>query len=701
MHPDRERLRLHRRLTQAALTWAELDRDPGALYRGVRLTEARETFTEPGPDQGGLSRLERDFLTASVESYERGRRAAARSARRLRVLTAALAALLCLAAAAGTAAWRQSGVNARQRDEAEARRVAALAGTLHASQPRTAMRLALAAWRTADLPETRQALRTAAAQSEQDVFTQPEEGGRALNAPAWLGTDGRVLTAVAHDRAVQWDVRTHRQIHSVARPGLSEGLIDVSGDGRLIAQRAPGSTGTVIRGLADASTRRLATGRWRDAEGAFGPSGHTFLVRRRAHDAGSDRAVLELWDVDRQRLRLRYEHGEDDGPLPLPSPDERHLAWCGHDGTRLRVLDLAVGRLLATHPPRATERLLCEGEELAFTPDGRAVAAATAEGVVTWDFRAGRERPRLPLAGGANAVVFHGAYALTWSPGSLSLWRTDLPAPADDGPRAPLLTYPAAGSEIGGLRLDPAADVLRYREGGRTSVVHTLSLHGLLGPAWRENPADRAAFDPRGRPATAHEPPVVDRQNTIAVDPTGRTALTYEGTLVDIATGRRGTGGVEGEDILRTAAFSPDARHLAADDAQGRLTLWDARTWRRIAVLRPAGSTVQEPALAFSADGSLLAASAVDGSVQVWETARPWLTAATVRAGDGPVRAFGFTADKGELHMATPHLPDRVSPLAPARAAAEVCARANGGATEAQWHRYLPSVPYRTTCGGT
>ncbi|MFD3581195.1 hypothetical protein [Streptomyces sp. NPDC058683] len=335
---DRERLRAHRRLTEAAAAWAGLEGDAGALYRGARLTEAREAFAEEGPYRGELSLLEREFLAASVESYERGRRAAVRAGRRLRALTGALAVLLCLALTAGAVAWRQSAVSARQRDQAEARRVAALADSLRTAEPRTAMRLALAAWRTADLPETRQTLRTAAAQSEQDLFVQPEEGGRALNAPVWLSTDGRILTAVARDRAVQWDVRSHRRIHSLSRPGLSAGVIAVSDDGRLIASRAPGGTGTVIRSLADGRTRRLATGPWRDADWVFGPNGHTFLVRRLAHDPGSDRATLDLWDTadtadtvgtddaDRQRPFHRYAQGEDDGPLPLPSPDERYLA---------------------------------------------------------------------------------------------------------------------------------------------------------------------------------------------------------------------------------------------------------------------------------------------------------------------------------------------------------------------------------------
>jgi WD40 repeat protein len=137
---------------------------------------------------------------------------------------------------------------------------------------------------------------------------------------------------------------------------------------------------------------------------------------------------------------------------------------------------------------------------------------------------------------------------------------------------------------------------------------------------------------------------------------------------------------------------------LAAADTQGRLTLWDAGGQQRIAVLAAADSTVERPALAFSADGSLLAASRADGSVRVWETASPRLEGATLPTGDGPVLAIGFTQRAMELHVATAHLPLRTAQLTPERAAGEVCARAGGGATRAEWRRYLPDVPYRRTC---
>ena len=45
---DRERLRHHRRLTEAARAWLEHDRDPGALYRGSRLARAEELFPDDG-----------------------------------------------------------------------------------------------------------------------------------------------------------------------------------------------------------------------------------------------------------------------------------------------------------------------------------------------------------------------------------------------------------------------------------------------------------------------------------------------------------------------------------------------------------------------------------------------------------------------------------------------------------------------------
>ncbi|MEU9543644.1 hypothetical protein [Streptomyces mirabilis] len=226
---------------------------------------------------------------------------------------------------------------------------------------------------------------------------------------------------------------------------------------------------------------------------------------------------------------------------------------------------------------------------MTFTPDNRALAAGTADGVVTWNFHADRERPLLPMPGeGVNSVEFDptGAYVLSWGAAGLALWRTDSPAPANGGPHRPLITFPVETPAVTDIRLDPREEVLRYREGSQAGVVRTLSLHGLISPAWRKKARSDAAFDADGQSAEPAVRPavravaadgtvyiavntrdgiLVTRQGAhpvahvvgrwsegpAAIDPAGRTVVTAEGVLIDVATGSRRQG-LQGEDLLPT-----------------------------------------------------------------------------------------------------------------------------------------------------
>ncbi|MBV7698450.1 helix-turn-helix transcriptional regulator [Streptomyces sp. TRM70350] len=99
---ERERLRLHRRLTEATRVWEGLARDPGALYRGALLRAAREAFTTAdGEPVAELNESEGAFLAASVAEDERALREAVRSARRVQVL----ATLLVVVVASALTAW--------------------------------------------------------------------------------------------------------------------------------------------------------------------------------------------------------------------------------------------------------------------------------------------------------------------------------------------------------------------------------------------------------------------------------------------------------------------------------------------------------------------------------------------------------------------------------------------------------------------
>ncbi len=136
---DRAGLRVHRRLTEAALDWEDHDREEGSLYRGARLAEAT-VWRERNDDS--LNSLERAFLDASaalrdreaaVLEQQRRREleqakalaaeqlaraeAEARGRTRLRRLAVGLVVLLALAAAATVLALieRRTAIGERNR----------------------------------------------------------------------------------------------------------------------------------------------------------------------------------------------------------------------------------------------------------------------------------------------------------------------------------------------------------------------------------------------------------------------------------------------------------------------------------------------------------------------------------------------------------------------------------------------------------
>ena len=68
LEENRESLRLHRQLTEAAQEWSAMERTPDMLYRGVRLEQVR-ALAHTYDDE--MNPLEREFLAASIEVSER------------------------------------------------------------------------------------------------------------------------------------------------------------------------------------------------------------------------------------------------------------------------------------------------------------------------------------------------------------------------------------------------------------------------------------------------------------------------------------------------------------------------------------------------------------------------------------------------------------------------------------------------------
>ncbi|OKK17074.1 hypothetical protein AMK09_21170 [Streptomyces sp. CB02488] len=559
---DRERLRLHRALTEAARAWEALDRDPGALFRGVRLSAAREAFGdrdngEHEGNAGELTALEGDFHLASLAAHEQALRTRVRGARRRRVLISALALLICLAAVAGTTAWQQSRVNDRRRDEAEARRIVGVATALRASDPRLAMQLSVASWRIADVPETREAVRDAAAQREQSSFT-PRDGTGDMQSPGRLSSDGRILTKVGRDRVYQWEARTGRSLGVVKIPGDAfASVLAVSGDaGRVAYLDSRGAV--VVRDLRGGQRSRRLDALHGDYPGAeFGPGGRLLVTED--EDKEGIGAGVQVWNVETGRVVFTVGARQGDGPTAQLSPDENLLATCADEGARLSVWDIKSKRRLPAPWPREADRELCdEGARFMFLPDSRAIAVAVEGGVRTWDVRNGRERPVIKTGGKDRPEVSFstdGAYAVTLR-GGIALWHTARPD-------HPLTTYTPEASDAIEPRINAVDGVLRFVVGA-TNTVKTLDVRAALetvGSGRPEQPYQHAEFSPDGHTAV-----------TTQRDGQGWEFQLHErgGRTINLPGRARG-------DTAPHVAFSPDGRTVAYGASEVRLWNVDHR----------------------------------------------------------------------------------------------------------------------------
>lgn len=482
LHENRDRLRLQRRLTEAAAVWESLDHDPDTVYRSARLADARELPREQ------LTARERAFLDAS-ENAERVEAARARRrVSRLRRLVAALVALLlCAVTAVGFALEARSTVTA-QRNRALALQAADASVDLRPHNRDLAVQLALAAHRLAPTAGTANGLlSTLAVRLTDRPGTAGANGGQATtgtegDSPAVHGLavapDGRTLATADDERGVVlWDVRAPRR---PVRLGRATGL---TGNAHSLAFGPGGRTllgigGTPVLHVWDTGDPR------RPVLLSRTPTGHRDFVyslavdrRGRLAATGSYDDTVRLWDVAdpaRPRLRSRLRgHGLNVKPVAF-SPDGRTLA-SGSDDRTVRLWDVTDpdrvprpraflahrnfvaaltwspdGRRLLTgsddrtaglwevsgpRRPRPLARLTGHIDvvnSVAFAPDGRTVVTVGEDGAVLhWDVT-GRARLRYRLTSPAGAVtaVRHlgtgGALVTANTDRSAHLWDLDL-----------------------------------------------------------------------------------------------------------------------------------------------------------------------------------------------------------------------------------------------------------------------------------
>jgi WD40 repeat protein len=104
---------------------------------------------------------------------------------------------------------------------------------------------------------------------------------------------------------------------------------------------------------------------------------------------------------------------------------------------------------------------------------------------------------------------------------------------------------------------------------------------------------------------------------------------------------------------LKSVALSPDGRLIAASAGDGRLALWDlASGQERLFILAHPGHKeagfAASPAIAFSPGGKTLASAGQDGTVRLWD-ARTGKELPQYRAPQGGLTSIAFTPDGKSL----------------------------------------------------
>ncbi|MEW2397824.1 helix-turn-helix domain-containing protein [Streptomyces sp. NPDC046862] len=613
---DRERLRVHRNLTEATHSWQELHREQGALYRGSRLAAAQEHFG--GAPREDLTDLEHAFLDASRDHEQRGRR-------RFRLVLAAVSTALCLAlVAAGLAVGQwQSAVTAQHL--AQSRQLAAQSGALLDSEPDRAALLAVHAYRTSQTREATAALYAAAALPLRKRLTGGTEPVDAIA----LSPDGRTLATHSGDGTVRiWDLpggRVRRTLFT-GHNTTSEAAV-FSPDGRTLAAATSGGTGAVV-GLWDPVTgRKLRTlavpdGSVRGMD--FSPDGRAVAV--------SSPAAVRVWDVATGRKRHSFTSRNDPEAVAF-GPDGRTVAAISLNGL-VRVWDVATGRTRTVHDSQIERGL-------GFSPDGRTYAVGRTDGSVQLrEVATGIARRTIrdgPMKLNQVAFAPDGRTLAIPGPGdTVRLWDTA------SGTARATVTAGHQGRGLMAMALGADGRTLVTSSYSEPTVrVHRLSADqpqtALRGLA--DTSVDDMTFSPDGRTvATVHQGPpgrgsvqvwdvrTGDRKATLALD----TDLAHPGKQLRSSVWRLGAAG-----------FSPTGRALAAramkdgvvievrDVATGRL-----RQNRALGAIRAV----------FSPDGTRLAVAGGKGWVRIWHFSTGALH--TVRTGHGrPVRTLAFTPD--------------------------------------------------------
>ncbi len=581
---DREGLRLHRHLTEAAQAWDELERDPGELYRGARLAQALEWAAAHADD---LNALEREFLRAAQDAakWEESEREA----------------------------QRQRELEAAQRlAEAERRRAVEEAVTARRLRRRSVI-LTMALFAAGILAVI------AFGFSQQAIQNARKAAEFGLSANQNAG-NAQTAEAIANAQRATAQAASTQAIANEATATVAQG-------------QALESAATAQADFARAESQRLAA----EANRLLQVGGNSDLIALLSLRSLQTRYSPEGDTALQGAMTLDYPREVLSAPGPVYavafSPDGQYALTSGHDPNTAQLWDLHTGQIVRTFEGH-TDTVF----SAVFSPDGRYVLTSGDMTARLWDARTGQElRQFAGHRGGVKAAVFSpdGKFVLTGSKDrTVKVW--------DAQTGAELLTYTGHAGELVSVAFSPdgryglsgsddsTAKLWEARTGqtlqtfaGHTdrilSVAFSPDGHYVLTGSY-DNTA--RLWDPQTgkelRRFVGHALAVT----SVAFSPDGHYVLTgsYDNTarLWNLQTGKElrrlyshVTGGIRG------VAFSPDGRYVLTGGDDQTARLWDVHTLPGLPQF--IGHTSSILSVAFSSDGRYVLTGGNDKTARLWD----------------------------------------------------------------------------------
>jgi WD40 repeat protein/serine/threonine protein kinase len=449
--------------------------------------------------------------------------------------------------------------------------------------------------------------------------------------------DGTRLASASLDGTVKvWDPDTGAELLRLAGHDKPVWGVAYSPDGKLLATGGGDGTVRLWDSGTGAAVRVLEVEAGEVAAVAFSPDGTRVAG---AVDAGYDEKGHLLKSPANRVAVWEVETGKELNPLAVTdagltslafSPDGRLVAAGGRDGV-VRLWDGGRRETLVPHrDPRDGRTFSVNG--VAFSPDGKTLASALSDSTVrVWD---------VPLRKEVKTLVGHHG-APTWGV-AFSPDGTRLATSADDATVRVwdlaegrwVLVLAGHTRGIANVAYRPDGKALASASDDRSVKVWdaqaSRSGRTLLGQG---NPVWAVAYRPDGR-----------RFATGGENKSGE----EEAVKIWDAAAGRAVKGIKLPASVGAVAYSRDGNRLAAAADDGTVRLYDG-DGNGERVLKGHADKVR--AVAFSPDGARLASASWDGTVRVWDAATG-SELLVLKGHDDKVRAVAFSPDGKTLASA-------------------------------------------------